>query len=235
MRHTETTRQQHTHSRAIGLLIIVAGLLLLASKIFTGIPVWLFSWPMLIVGFGLLVAISSRLRNPLWIVLVFWGTFGILDSQVPEWHLHDYNTPAALICLGAFFLFRIRRRKQPTFPAWEQPGDMADVTAVLGNRREAVVDKAFKGVDITAVLGNVEMDLRNADFEGEARIDITCFMGGAKLLIPADWTIKTDTVVIMGGINDKRMAGVDNPLLNTQKILILDGTVIMGGIEVGSY
>jgi hypothetical protein len=66
-----------------------------------------------------------------------------------------------------------------------------------------------------------------------ATIEVTTIFGGTKLIIPSNWEIKSEAVMIFGGIEDKRrMQTITGP---PEKTLLLKGTVLFGGIEIKSY
>lgn len=222
----------HVFPRAvIGLLLLGAGLLLLASKLFTGVPGWLVSWPMLAIVAGLFISVQQRFRHFWALALFFWGLYLLLDQQMPQWQMHRYMAPICIIVVGLLFLLQ-RRQFKIRSKEWSEA--FIDVTIALGNVEEKVLSKPFKGGDISCFLGGAEIDLRQAEIEDEARLDITCFMGGTKLLIPAHWTVKSDLTAIFSGIEDKRKPSTvvtdEKP-----KLLLLDGTAFMGGIEISSY
>lgn len=88
----------------------------------------------------------------------------------------------------------------------------------------------LKGGDLSCVMGGGEIDLTGSTLNGPARIDVFCLMGGAQFTIPSDWTVQNDAVAVMGGIHDEN----DDKGLETDpnKVLILDGSAVMGGIEI---
>lgn len=64
-------------------------------------------------------------------------------------------------------------------------------------------------------------------------MELTTIFGGTKFIVPSNWTVKSEAVTIFGGLEDKRNTQtlIDNP----DKILLLKGTVIFGGIEIKSF
>lgn len=58
--------------------------------------------------------------------------------------------------------------------------------------------------------------------------------GGTKLIVPANWEIKSEIVTVIGNMEDKRPA---SPKLGegSGKVLVLTGTTVFGGIEISSY
>ena len=61
----------------------------------------------------------------------------------------------------------------------------------------------------------------------------TNIFGGTKLVVPPTWDVQSEMVAIFGGVDDKRQ--IKGVHLDPNKVLILDGTCIFGGIEIRSY
>ncbi len=111
--------------------------------------------------------------------------------------------------------------------------DYIDSTSIFGGVKKNIISKNFKGGDITNIMGGSEIDLTQADINGIVTIDLTQVFGGTKLIVPSNWQVKAQMAAIFGGVEDKR--SVQNTALDPNKILILDGTSIFGGIEIRSY
>jgi hypothetical protein len=109
-----------------------------------------------------------------------------------------------------------------------------EIVAVFGAVKKNIYSKNFKGGEIVSVFGGAEVNLSQANFQTpQIEIESVQIFGGAKLIIPADWTIHNEAVAIFGGIEDKRPQPVAIPI--PEKILILKGFVMFGGIEIKSY
>ena len=111
--------------------------------------------------------------------------------------------------------------------------DFIDTISVFGSVRRIVVSKNFKGGDITCFFGGAEIDLTQADITGTVLLDVTAVLGGAKLIIPPHWDIKSEVSAVLGSIDDKRQ--VQGNLIDPNKVLLIKGTAFMGGIEIKSY
>lgn len=111
--------------------------------------------------------------------------------------------------------------------------DFVDSTSFFGGAKKNIISKNFKGGDLVSIFGGTELDLTRADFTGTATLELTTIFGGTKLIVPSNWTIKSEAVTIFGGMEDKRnmQTVTDNP----EKILILKGLVIFGGTEIKSF
>ena len=85
---------------------------------------------------------------------------------------------------------------------------------------------------MTNIFGGTEIDLSQADLMGTAVLDVTALFGGATLIVPSNWNVISEAVAIMGEVKDKR---VMKGLPETNKTLLIKGTVIFGGIDIKSF
>jgi len=95
------------------------------------------------------------------------------------------------------------------------------------------LSKTFKGGRISSMFGGVDIDLTQADIQGEVVIDISVTMGGIKLVIPPHWQLRSEVSTVLGGMDDARPMPQGG--FSTDKILVLKGSVLMGGIEIRAY
>ena len=96
-----------------------------------------------------------------------------------------------------------------------------------------LMTKDFQGGKATVIFGGLDLDLTQGDFTGVVTLDLEVGFGGVKLLIPPHWDVRTEVSNIAAGLEDKRMfreAGVD-----TNKVLILKGTLLFSGLEIKSF
>lgn len=231
-----------------GIFILVIGVAALLKASLTDFPDWLFSWQMLLIALGFFVGVRHNFHGVAWFVLILIGGIFLINEIYPELSFRRYMWPLALIVVGLFITAR-HQRKRPWEDGEKKTGipddsltggnapysneDFVDSTSIFGGSKKIIITKNFKGGDLTNIFGGTELDLMQADFTGTAVIDITTIFGGTKLLVPSNWSIKSNAVTIFGGIDDKRKMPVTQE--NANKILLLDGTVIFGGIEIKSY
>lgn len=110
--------------------------------------------------------------------------------------------------------------------------DYIDSTAFFGGVHKKIVSKNFKGGDVVTIMGGTEIDLSQADFTGTVRLDVVQIMGATKIIVPAHWEVRSDVTAIFAGFEDKRQQPTVN---NPDKILLIDGTSIFGGIELKNF
>jgi predicted membrane protein len=110
--------------------------------------------------------------------------------------------------------------------------DYIDATTVFGGIHKNILSKNFKGGDITIFMGGAELNLSQADIQGTAALDITQIMGGTKIIVPPHWEVRSQVTSVFGNIEDKRMNITST---NPEKVLIIDGSSVFGGIEIRNY
>lgn len=232
-----------------GVFIVVIGIAALLKASMTGFPNWLFSWQVFLIALGVFIGVRHNFRGVAWFIMMLVGGVFLFDHLNPDISMRRYIWPLALIVVGMFFILRPRRRnwehgsekKNPGMPdnsslgfeeTWSEE-DFIDSTSIFSGGKKNIISKNFKGGDLVNIFGGTDLDLTQADFKGTAVIELTTIFGGTKLIIPSNWSIKSDAVIIFGGIEDKRkMPAVSE---NPEKTLVLKGTVIFGGVDIKSY
>ncbi len=234
-----------------GLFLIAAGVLLFAYKMGAPLPGWLFTWPVALIAIGLLIGFKHNFRNPGGFILILIGGLNLVDRLNPGLNFHTFIAPLIIIMLGLYFIFRPRRfrheRKwrrgmmEEQSQPWEATGDekknddidSIDSISVFGGVKKNILSKDFKGGEITCFMGGAEFNLLQADIQGKVVLEVTQVFGGTKLIVPANWQIKTEVITVFGGIEDKRPVQAGNT--NHDKVLVIVGTTVFGGIDIRSY
>ncbi len=111
--------------------------------------------------------------------------------------------------------------------------DYLDSVNVFGGSHQTVYSKNFKGGEVTAVFGGCDLNLTQADFEGEIVLDITAIFGGCKIIIPPGWQVKPEVTAIFGGMDDKR--SIQPAVEGQNKLLIIRGIAMFGGVDIRNY
>ena len=232
-----------------GIFLLAIGGLALARSMGVPVPVWLFSWQMLLIAIGLFIGFRKGFRDGGWFVPVIVGGFFLVNEFVLQGELRRHIWPMILIVIGALFIFRPRSK---TCKGWgkKNPGlqaetitplseesytrdDIIDSTCIFSGTKKVILSKNFKGGDIVNIFGGCEIDLTQADMTTPAILEVTAIFGGATLIVPSNWAIKSEAVTIFGGIGDKRK--ITPSTESPSKTLVLKGTMIFGGMEIRSY
>ena len=75
--------------------------------------------------------------------------------------------------------------------------------AILSGVNRGNNSPAFRGGDLTAVMGGCEIDLRQAAINGDATIDVFAMWGGIEIRVPGNWTVAFHVTPDLGGVEDK--------------------------------
>jgi len=243
--------KRHKSTRALGGVVIIGvGSALLARELGAELPSWLFTWQMILIVAGVYVGARHGFRGLGWMIPIVVG-LAFMAEPFMGINIGQLIWPIVIICIGIAMIFRPKRRwnedewkrkwEYKWKDRWEHhyrdssTEDIIDSTTVFGGVKKNIITKDFKGGDITTFFGGTDIDLMQADFTGKAVIDITQVFGGTKLLVPPHWQIKSeDMVCLFGAIEDKRPIRRDI-VSDDQKILVIRGVCIFGGIDIKSY
>ncbi len=206
------------------LILIGIGGFFLIDDIVPGISIRQYVWPAIVIGLGLIVIFWPRNRRHLG-----WGSRERRDSSKHDndWQSQDYKRTDSFENTGRS-TETVRGDAGDKNISFEE---VLDVTAVFGGIKKNVVSKAFRGGDIVSIFGGSEINLSRADFKNQVKIEAVQIFGGTTLIIPPNWQVRSESVAIFGGIDDKRVQLSDSP----DKVLVIDGFTLFGGIEIKSY
>ncbi|HTM99446.1 MAG TPA: LiaF domain-containing protein [Pedobacter sp.] len=240
-----------------GLFIIAIGALLLVDNIWQGIPDWIFKWHTFLIALGLFIGVKHNFRNSGWFVITLIGIIFTVNRAIPELEMKQVLFPVGLLIFGAYLILKPKStfthkakwkdfKESEAFTSYTEAdatattekkktnsNDYLDSVNVFGGSHQNIYSKNFKGGEITAVFGGCDLNLTQADFEGEIEIDITAIFGGAKIIIPPGWEVKSEVTAIFGGIDDKRSIQPVNE--ENRKLVIIKGIALFGGIDIRNY
>lgn len=233
-----------------GLILIVVGSFLFLQNLPLNIPHWVFSWKTLLIAIGLLVGMKHKFRGGAWFIMMLIGGIFLTEELIPwNFNFPRYGWPLVLVVIGVYMLTkrpyaRNRNWEDSERKKWSAASyrevvtgpnsdDYLNATAIFGSDNRVVLTKNFVGGDITAIFGGSEINFTQADFNGTIVIDATAIFGGIELVVPVNWEVKLEVNTIFGGVEDKRP--VELLASNPDKMLVIKGTCVFGGIDIKSY
>ena len=237
-----------------GAALIVAGIILALQELKQiTIPDWVFSWQSILVFIGLMIGVKSNFKRASAFILIMIGGVGLVAEYfLPEIHFSNLFWPIMIIGLGLILIFKPRNRWRNHWMRHQQMGhqfnrsmndcrtetndsnDYINSSVVFGGVKKNIISKDFKGGEVTNLFGGTDINFTQADIQCTINLEINNVFGGVKLIVPAHWQVKSELNVIMGGVEDKRNMQ-QNQVFPSDKILVLKGDVVMGGVEIKSY
>lgn len=126
---------------------------------------------------------------------------------------------AGLIAAAAFL-----KRALPS--QGDEDSNELSLVAVLDGIELKSRATAFKGGSMFALIGGIEVDLRDATIAPGAQLSVNALVGGIEIEIPPGWRVESSVKAISGGVDVPDDGDPDAP------VLVLDGLAVMGGIQV---
>lgn len=218
---------RNTFTRNITGLLILAlgtGLLLNAFEIISIGNFIADYWPLGIIAAGVLVLINNW-RS--WMVSVFLVALGGL-YQLRELGVTDVQPwsviwPMILIFVGLSIVFsRTYNGKRVS------RSERDDVTAIMAGVSVKNHSKSFKQSNATAIMGAAVIDLRDAEFNDGALVEVFSFWGGVEVIVPDNVIVRNQVSNVMAGTEDKTKQKTDK----NSPVVVVAGTAIMAGVSI---
>lgn len=214
----------------IGVIVAGVGVLLTLDNLdVLDADYYLRFWPVALVAIGAVKLWQSRDRQSGafgGFALIMLGTWLILE-QTESLRLGFRDIwPALLVMLGGFLVWQ--GLSGPRRRASGDANATVSAMALLGSVVRGNNSTAFRGGELTAVMGGCEIDLRHAAIDGEAIIDVFALWGGIEIRVPEDWTVVSRVTPVLGGVDDQTRP----PQTASRHRLVLRGLVIMAGAEI---
>lgn len=213
----------------VGGFFILVGIMFLLNQFFD-IPalnpwkLFQFFWPAVLILGGSYAIIKNprQFFVPLAIVLV--GLAMLLDDYV------DFNIwslwPVFLIIGGLGMIFG--QDKAGKNGRAESEEEYSNESAIFWGVEKSVIGKNYKGGNLTAVFGGIDLDLRKAEFIDGAKINTFVAFGGIELRLPEHVEVISKGVGIFGAYENKTNVPSDEKKIK----VIVDGTALFGGVDI---
>jgi predicted membrane protein len=220
-----------------GAILILIGLAFLLDHmgIISIDYLWRF-WPLLLVFAGLMNFLSLERRIHGTLLMLAGVVLQLNQLGITHFGWAQF-WPMILIALGLLVMWGALDRSNKPILSSSAAGDprtTLNEAVVFGGLERRMTSQDFRGGEITAIFGGVELDLTEANIQAnEATLAITAIFGGVELRVPPTWQVAFRGSPIFGGIEDKtRTPRVEDPANPNLKTLVLTGAVIFGGLEI---
>jgi len=186
-------------------------------------------WAVILVAVGVVKLLDRRANRFGPIALIAVGAFFLLDeANLIDFDLGDL-IPLAIAFIGAKLVWEAVTRRRRSSEAVGNSDAVIHAFAMMAGVKRQSLSREFRGGDANAIMGAVELDLRNAQIrEGDdVIIDAFAMWGGVEIVVPTNWRVVGDVLPIMGGFEDNT-----HPTGDSGPTLTIRGTAVMGAIEV---
>ena len=184
-------------------------------------------WPVVLIVIGLLQLIDPRGGKIGPAILTAAGVGLLLDNlRYIDFDLGDI-VPLAIAAVGAKLIWDALGPKTPR--VMRDDDSVIHAFALMSGVKRQSTSLDFRGGDANAMMGGVELDLRNATIADgqQAIVDVFAMWGGVEVRVPEHWRVISRVSPLMGGF-------VDNTSSTAAKTatIVFRGTAIMGAVEV---
>ena len=217
-----------------GVIIVSVGVVLLLAQLglFRFNAVWHF-WPVILIVVGLAKMVESTAVS----ARIWGGMLALIGGLLLAHELGHFRYgidqlwPMFVIGGGLSLLFQNYWQGKTSGGDPLQPGGSLNSVNIFGGTDRKVRDKNFSGGTIFACFGGFQIDLTQAEMEGDkAVLEATAIFGGGEIRVPQSWNVVVEGSGIFGGYEDSTF---HNPVQGqATKTLIVRGAAVFGGVEV---
>ena len=186
-------------------------------------------WPVIPIGIGMIGFISNP-RQWVWPLLFFGFGVAALLKQLGyvDVNLWSLFWPTILIVVGLSIIFQSSSwGNKPTV----DDDDHTNATVMFSGQNVRSVSQDYKGGDVSAIFGGVDLDLRDAKIKSAATMSVFAAFGGVDIKVPEGWVVKVSGLPLFGGWEDKTKKPVDT---KNAPVLKINATCAFGGFSVSN-
>jgi len=190
-------------------------------------------WPGILIAVGLARLVDAHHQQAQVTGGILVGVGAILLANTLGFLHLTWNDAWPLVLIGAGIVMLYTRLVPPRQAAQRVGGDIEgslNENAIFGGVSRKLTTEDFRGGQVSAMFGGVEIDLRRANMRGDsASIDVSAIFGGVEFKIPSNWIVISQMTAVFGGVDNKCVQpDADMPGV---KRLYVAGSATFGGIE----
>ncbi len=149
-------------------------------------------------------------------------------SILLDLNLFEFLIPLLIIWIGVQIIMG-KDGTSNSSKLTEAQEDSIKRVLVFSGLNQAVQSDNFKGGEIVAVFGSVELDLSQVKTkEKNLKLELVSVFGSVEIKVPENWTVNSEGVGILGSFDNKANGG------QTKKTVTADikGISVLGSVEV---
>lgn len=217
-----------------GLVFVVVGLIIGLNAIgITNINIFFKGWWTLFIIVPSLIGIfkeNNKIWNVIWLVIgivLLLCTRGILSFSI----IGKLIFPFILVMIGLSFIFKDIFQSKVNEKIKKLNTERVDgenFCATFGGVKEDYKGQEFKGANMDAIFGGVEIDLSDAVITHDQIINANAIFGGVDIKIPQNVNVKVKSTPIFGGVSNK----LKNTFNESLPTIYINAFCLFGGVEI---
>lgn len=139
--------------------------------------------------------------------------------------------PTIIIICGLSLIFRSifgRRITEDIEELNKKISKDGTITAIFSGQNIVLDDQEFKGANLEAVFGSIELDLRKAKIKEDVVINASTVFGGIELIVSDDVNVVLKSNSVFGGADNNKK---DNSK-DKKHTVYVNATCIFGGLDI---
>ena len=217
-----------------GLVLIVLGVIIGLNAIgITNINIFFKGWWTLIIIIPSLIGLiknDSKLWSFIWLVI---GIVLLLCAQ----NILSFSLivklifPFILVVIGLSLIFKDmagKKIKEKVKNMDNENQNNEEYCATFGSQNINFSGQEFKGANLDAIFGSVDINLSNSNITKDQIINATAVFGGIDILVPSGVNIKVKSTPIFGGVSNKVKTEYNENL----PTIYINSFCMFGGVEI---
>lgn len=137
--------------------------------------------------------------------------------------------PFAFVVIGIYLIFKdfFNSKINEKIKTLNKTG-LREYAATFGENKIELQNEEFKGAELTAVFGAVDMNLKDAIIKGEQIINATAIFGGVEIKVPTNVNVRVKSTSIFGGVGNK----INNVKDETIPTIYVNAFCMFGGVDI---
>ena len=186
---------KNTKNIIVGIVVVAIGVLLLLKSlgVIDNLNIFFDGWWTLLIIIPAFIGLLTEKDKTGDLIALAIGVLLLLGAR----DLIDFDLvwrlmfPIIIIIIGLSMIFKnFFQAKVKDEIAKINSKDLQNYTAMFSAQNIKINDEEFKGSDMNAIFGGIDLDLRNAKFQKDTKIKMCCIFGGVDLFVPDDVNAK---------------------------------------------
>lgn len=139
--------------------------------------------------------------------------------------------PFILVMIGLSIIFKDTVNKKVTEKIRDlnnNKGNFEGYCATFGAQKSDLSGQEFKGANLDAIFGSVELDISKAVIKNDQIINANSIFGGVEIRVPTGVNIKVKSTPIFGGVDNK----IKTEYKESLPTIYINAVAMFGGVEI---